>query len=983
MKKLLLKKGSFSALFLLISISLMAQTTHIEGNIVDEGKYPLGGVNILVKGQVIGTVTDVDGNYALDIKTAPPLSIIVSMIGFASQEIEITDANTTGLNIILAEQVIMGQEVVVSASRVEQNIMESPVSIEKMGILDIKNTASDSYFKAIANLKGVDMTTSSINFQVFNARGFNSTGNTRFVQLVDGMDTQAPALNFPVGNLNGPTDLDVESIEFIPGAASALYGPNAFNGILLINSKNPFDYQGVSAMVKMSMNHLGDTDLNTEDPTLNPNNNQFGPGGVQPMREVAIRYAKAFNNKFAFKVNFSYSDATDWYGTSMQDRNEANTPAGLSFNPGADRVHAFGDEVAINLGLLKASGAFNQTASALGLDVSQLPSTVVSRTPYLEQDIVDYGAKNLKYGAGLHYRITDKVEVSYNYSFGGGTSVYTGAQRYSLNNFNIQSHKLEFRGSDFFVRAYATLENSGESYIADLTGVLINDSWRTNNNWFGLYGANYLIATQLQGKSAEEAHVAARLAADGLSPIDGNKRLVPGTQEFNQAFDNATSDVIPSGSKFADNSAMYHVEGQYNFRKEVKFMDLMAGGSYRQFQLISNGTIFPDTPGNPITIAEYGAFVQASKALLNEKVRITGSLRYDKNENFHGQINPRLSAVIKAAPDHNIRMSFQTGFRNPTTQGQHIDLNVVAARLIGGLEFYRDKHDFFNNAYTMESVNAYAEKFATEANGDGAQLGNPEYLSLLVPVSEADIPEVRPEKITSFELGYKAVINNRLMLDIVGYYNLYNDFITQVRIRKSAGIIDIAGVSSDPASPDFWGTHENTEQNIRNAQTLLTPITTEGQENTFQTYTNFDKQVVGAGAAFSADYSLGRGYTIGGNYNWNKLLQGLGGNFMNDFNTPEHKINASFSNRKLTDNLGFTVAYRWQTAFRWESTFGMGEVPAIGTVDAQVSYKLTGLRSVVKVGGSNLLNTRHVLNYGGPTLGAIYYVSVTFDQLLN
>ncbi len=983
MKKQILRKGIFSVLIMLFSFGLMAQTTHIEGNITDAGGEPLGGVNILVKDQVIGTVTDIDGNYSLDVRTAPPLTLIVSMVGFASQELEITETNTTGLNVKLEEQMIMGQEVVVSASRMEQSIMESPVSIEKMGILDIKNTASDSYYKAIANLKGVDMTTSSINFQIFNARGFNSTGNTRFVQLVDGMDTQAPALNFPIGSLNGPSDLDIESIEFIPGAASALYGPNAFNGILLMNSKNPFDYQGLSVTGKISVNHLGNSDLNTEDAIINPGNEAFGPDGVQPMYETSIRYAKAFNNKFAFKVNFTYSGATDWYGTSMQDRNAANIPAGMSFNPGADRLHAYGDEVAINLGLLKASGAFNSTAGALGLDPSLLPSTTVSRTPYLEKDIVDYGAKNIKYGAGLFYRITDKLELSYNYGFGGGTSVYTGAQRYSLKNFNIQSHKVELRGSDFFVRAYATLENSGDSYIADLTGVLINDSWRTNSTWFGLYGVNYLVGLQLQGLSAEEAHASARIAADGLSPIDGNKRLVPGTPEFDAALAEATSGVIPSGSKFADNSALYHAEGQYNFRKEIKFMDLLAGGSYQVYNLKSNGTIFPDSPDNPITIAEYGAFVQASKALMNEKLRLTGSLRFDKNENFDGQINPRLSAVIKAAPDHNIRMSFQTGFRNPTTQGQHIDLNVVSARLIGGLKPYRDKYDIFTNAYTMASVNAFIEKFAVEGNGNGAQLGNPDYLSLLVPVTPADIPEVKPEQITSFELGYKALINNKLMLDIVGYYNIYNDFITQVQLRKAAGIIDINGVSADPTSANFFGINEKTEQNLRNAQTLLTPITTPGQENTFQTYTNFNKQVVGAGAAFSADYSLGRGYSVGANYNWNRLLEGLDENFLNDFNTPEHKINVSFSNRKVTDKVGFNVAYRWQTAFRWESTFGQGDVPAVGTVDAQLSYKLSGMRSVLKIGGSNLLNTRYVLNYGGPTVGAIYYVSLTFDELLN
>lgn len=950
----------------------MAQTgTHIAGKVTDINGEPLAGVNILVKGLVVGTVSDIDGNFAFDVRTAPPLTIIISMVGYESQEIGITDANTTGLDIMMTEQFIMGQEIVVSASRMEQSIMESPVTIEKMGILAVKNTASDSYYKGIGNLKGVDMTTSSINFQIFNSRGFNSTGNTRFVQLIDGMDTQAPALNFPIGSLNGPSDLDVESVEFIPGAASALYGPNAFNGILLINSKNPFDYQGLSATAKLSVNHLGDSDLNSEDPVMNPNNDAFGPGAPQPMYEASIRYAKSFNNKFAMKFNFTYSGATDWYGTSLQDRNAASTPVGLSYNPGADRLHAFGDEVAINLGLLKASSDFVNGAAALGLDPNNLPSITVSRTPYLEKDIVDYGAKNIKVGGGVFYRLTDKVELSYNYSYGGGTSVYTGAQRYSLSNFNIQSHRLELRGDNFFVRGYTTQENSGGSFIAELSGVLINQQWKGDSQWFGEYGIAYLSAIGTPGISQESAHNIARQTAD-------LGRYMPGTQQFEEALDIVKNDTIPTGAKFADHSALYHVEGQYNFKNEISFMDLLVGASYQMYDLRSNGTIFPDSESNPITIKEYGGFVQAAKALANDKLRLTASVRFDKNENFQGQINPRISAVIKAAENHNIRLSFQTGFRNPTTQGQHIDLNVVSARLLGGLKQYRDKYNIFENAYTQASVNAYVEKFATEANGDGTQLGNPEYLSLLVPYSEADVPEVKPEQISSFEVGYKALINDRLMLDIAGYYNIYNDFITQVSMRKANGVIDLTGVDASN-----WTTHPNTPQNIASAQGLLTPNTTVGQENTFQTYTNFDQQVIGAGAVFGADYMLGKGYTVGLNYNWNKLLEGLDENFLNDFNTPEHKANISFSNRKLTDKLGFNVTYRWQNAFRWEASFGRGEVPAIGNLDAQVSYKLSGMRSILKIGGSNILNTRYVLNYGGPTLGAIYYVSLTFDELLN
>ncbi|WP_194777017.1 TonB-dependent receptor [Pararhodonellum marinum] len=931
-------------------------TTNISGNVTDaDTKETLIGVNILVKGKVIGTITDVNGNFNLRVNQDPPLTLVFSMVGFASKEVEISQSQVSNLQVTLAEQTILGQEVVVSASRVEESILQSPVSIEKMDILAIRDTPSDTYYKAIANLKGVDVTSSSINFQIINARGFNSTGNTRFVQLTDGMDTQAPALNFPIGNLNGPSELDVESVEFIPGASSALYGPNAFNGILLVNSKSPFEYQGLSGFYKQGVNHL--------------NGRAGEPQSPQPMFEGSIRYAHAFNNKFAFKVNASYMQAEDWYGTDQTDLNERNQ-GNLPFNPGANRVHVFGDEVANNIGLLRNVGAIQQQANALGLGgyLSSIPDQVVSRTGYDERFLVDYQAKNLKLNTALHYRITDKAELSYTFNYGGGTSVYTGAQRYSLRNFEISQHKLELRGDNFFLRGYTTRENSGESYIADLTGVNINSRWNDNSSWFGEYTLTYMGALAAAGVqpgtmgSVEQqagAHQAARNFAD-------RNRFMPGTPEFENAKREINGEIIPAGSLFNDQSRMYHGEGQYNFKEEIDFMDLQVGASYRLFELRSNGTIFADVEGNDITIAEYGAFVQAGKRVANDKLKFMGSLRYDKNENFAGQINPRISAVYTEG-NNNIRLSYQTGFRMPTTQAQHIDLNVVSARLIGGLPFYRERYDIFNNAFSLASVNAY-----TAAVGAGASPVDPSATSLLQPVTE--LPDLRPEQVQSIEVGYKGLLaNNRLLVDVAYYYNVYNDFITQTAVRRAPG----------PVFP----TPQNGDQlaiNAINAPTLLTPITTPGQENTFQTYTNLvDDQVRAHGAAIGLTYNLPKNYTISGNYNFNRLLTEFEEGFLSEFNTPEHKTNIIFGNRRLTKYLGFNVAYRYQTEFEWQSSFAIGTVPAVHNFDAQVSYKVPSIKSIVKLGGSNIFNNRYILNFGGPSIGAIYYISITFDELLN
>lgn len=953
-------------LFILVfSLQTFAQSpVTVTGKVTDqETGEPLVGVNILQQGTLNGTITNFDGQFTLKVNDQPPFTLIFSSVGYQRKPVEISSiSQADNLKVTLSEAYIMRDEVVVSASRVEESILESPVTIEKMGILDIRQTASDNYYKAIGNLKGVDVSSSSINFQIINARGFNSTGNTRFMQLIDGMDTQAPALNFPIGNLNGPSELDVESVELIPGASSALYGPNAFNGVLLINSKSPFMYQGLSAMAKIGVNHIGNTGA---DPA--------------PMYEGSIRYAKAFNNRVAFKVNFSYSQAEDWHGTNFDDLATQRQPDSFTFNPGADLVHTYGDAAAVPLPLVGFSLESTIRNMGLGDYMGDIPNTVVARTPYEEQYLVDYGAENFKANAALHYRLTDRLEAIYNFNYGYGTSVYTGANRYSLKNFNISQHKLELRGTNFFLRGYTTQERSGDSYIADFSALLINREWALANAgllnpatgetepgvnlsqgdgiWFGTYTLNYLgylagngIAPGAANPQQQmSAHQAARNAADA-------GRYAPGSPEFNRAKERYQGNVIPNGSKFDDATNLYHFEGQYDLASEIDFLDVQVGGSYRLFELNSNGTIFADSAGNDITIAEYGGYVQASKKVLEDKLKLIGSLRYDKNENFEGQFNPRIAAVYTVADDHNFRLSYQTGFRIPTTQAQHINLNVGAFRILGGLPQYAEAYNVYDNAYNMDAVNQFISSVA-DAGTTSAVL-NPTLLQQLETGRVLSLDPVIPEKVRSYEIGYKSLINNKLDIDLVYYYNQYQDFIALTQVRKAAGDISV---------------------NPINALTLLSG----NPDNTFQVYTNMDRQVSSQGAALGLNYGLPKGYTIGGNYNWNKFNDNLGEGFLNDFNTPEHKVNLMFGNRKLLDKLGFNVTWRWQDAFMWESSFAIGKVESFQTVDAQLSYKFDNLKTILKVGGSNIFNNKYTFNYGGPTIAGIYYVSLTFDELLN
>jgi outer membrane cobalamin receptor len=142
------------------------------------------------------------------------------------------------------------QEVVITASRVSESILVSPVSVQKVNRSSIALSPALSFFDALENAQGIHMITPSLGFKVLNARGFSNTTNVRFAQLVDGMDMQSPHIGGAIGNSLGPTDLDIDNIEILPGTASALYGMNTVNGLANFFTRNPFNSEGFPSSKK-------------------------------------------------------------------------------------------------------------------------------------------------------------------------------------------------------------------------------------------------------------------------------------------------------------------------------------------------------------------------------------------------------------------------------------------------------------------------------------------------------------------------------------------------------------------------------------------------------------------------------------------------------------------------------------------------------------------------------------------------------------
>ncbi|MEJ0101098.1 MAG: carboxypeptidase-like regulatory domain-containing protein [Bacteroidota bacterium] len=234
-----------SVIAILYSFTAFAQPITISGTVRNNStKDVVPSVSILVKGSSAGTYTDDKGNFKITVDKLP-VTLIISSVGYENQEINVTNADQS-INVDFIPASSLGQEVIVSANRTPQRILESPVTLERMSPAVLRSLAAPTFYEGIGNLKGVDVHTASLTFRTVTTRGFVASGNNRLNQLIDGMDNQAPGLNFAVGGVVGLTDLDVDNVELLSGASSVLYGSGGMNGTLLINSKNPFKYQGLS-----------------------------------------------------------------------------------------------------------------------------------------------------------------------------------------------------------------------------------------------------------------------------------------------------------------------------------------------------------------------------------------------------------------------------------------------------------------------------------------------------------------------------------------------------------------------------------------------------------------------------------------------------------------------------------------------------------------------------------------------------------------
>jgi outer membrane receptor protein involved in Fe transport len=813
-------------------------------------------------------------------------------------------------------------EVVISASRIKEKYLKSSTSIELLTLKQIQQSPALSYFDAIENMRGVQLITPSLGFRVYNARGFTNTTNVRFVQLVDGIDNQAPHIGSPIASAMTPNDLDIRQVEMVPGVASALYGINSLNGLVNLITLNPFESEGLSIQQKTGVNHI--------------NNGVINP---KLFTETNIRFAKKLSKKWAFKTNFTYQKGYDWIANSTLDLNPiANTSVGLvgNDNVGADYVNSYGNESS-NRRTLTLSGK----------------RYVVARTGYFEEEVTDYSINNLKGDFTVNYRLKPNYEISYILKYAQLDNVYQRTNRFRLDDYRLLQNALVYQNPNTQIKTYLTSEDTGNSYNIRSMAENIDRSFKTDNFWFTDFTNEYNNQSK-QGKTTIDALNIARTFADKGRPQ-------PNTQQFNDLItklgDINNWDI---GAALRVKSYLLHTEGLTDLSNKLspnlqKYgFGLLAGFDYRNYFVIPDGNYFinPKESGKNLTYCKAGGFVQLSKMFFDEKLKFILTLRGDKNQYFNFRFNPRGSMVYSLNEDNHFRISYQNGYRFPSLFEAFSNINSGGVKRVGGLPIM--SKGIFENSYLRKTIDDFTAAVNQDINvnklsQNDAILKNKDLLR------KNDYSYLQPEYVNSFEIGYKGYpLGKRLFVDADFYYNVYRNFMAQIEANIPTGT---------------------------NADSLAFYMYDRNKQARYRLWTNSKTIVRNYGGGISLTYNFYKNFTITSNTSFAKLKNVANNDgFEEAFNTPRWIVNVGINNSTITKNIGFGINYKFQEAFLWQSALATGTVPKIHNVDAQLTYYLRKQGLQLKVAGTNILNRQYVSFIAGPTIGAFYYVTITFNN---
>lgn len=918
-----------TAMLLFSVCAIWAQT--VTGVVLDEKNKPMFGVNVIEKGTTNGTVTDFDGKFSLNL-TNQGSKILFKFVGYRDQEVT---PGSGALSVKMALDEIGLDQVVVSASKRKERLLDAPASVSVINAEKIQNNAAMTPVDNLKNVPGVDVMPTGLVSQNVSVRGFNNIFSTSMLTLVDNRIGAVPSLRVNAFQLMPANNADIEKIEIVRGPGSALYGPNASNGVLHIITKSP---------LAMSGDHNAETTVSMT-------------GGWQSVVNPEFRHAHKVSDKFAYKISGGYMQGQDF---KYYDPREPNFGDPFYFGTVRDGVEFVVD-------------------SARGIQSFDRNFFIRKYNSDARFDFAFNKDMDLTVNVGLAN--TSNLELTGLGAAQGDGWMYSYAQA-------------RFRYKNLFVNSFMNSSNSNNTYIISQ----VSEGDQPPYNFQTLADKSKFYALQVQNSNYIDDKWAFTYGFDGLFTRPNSGGTIYGRYEddsdINQlgVYGQAEYDIT---EKF---KVLAAVRGDYQTPIKEFMFSPRAALVYkvnprhttrltfnRAFDAPSALNLAIDLPQlfipNGITARGLG-----NPTGFNYRYGQNGLAQfrspydaqwYNVNDlSSNTQIFSNIATLISTGVARNI-------FGEEATPGQ---IGFIRDALFRGLE---------DEAATLNSVDRVVKDFITGNEIDLRTVKDLESVkSTVTQTLEIGYKGVIKDKLFVSVDAYYTQINNfvsplspasyRVQLNQQQFAGFIDPFIRQ-NLEEA--------VLNNPGNPVYQALLGNANtligSTIAGTEGLslgtVAPESDLVNSDLILTYINLGKVDI-AGLDLGATYLINDDISISSSFsfvNKDRLpLEGASNGFI-ALNAPRFKTALALDYSNIANTgFGFGVNWRWQDAFPANSALYVGEVKAANLIDLNLNYRPSfSENTIVSANLFNLTNYKFQRFPGTPAIGfyALFKVQHTFN----
>jgi iron complex outermembrane receptor protein len=276
------------AFLLLLPLQAQSQTGILAGTITDaETNSAIPNARAVVSSLKRGAVANAAGEFRIENLPAATYTITISSLGFRShtERVVIADGKTTAVNVRLASDPLETEQVIVTASRKPERILNAPASVSVVDAAQIVARTPLSPVENIRGLPSVDIVSTGLQQNIVVVRGFNSALSGRMLTMVDNRIVNLPSLRSNLFQTISVSNEDIERIEVVAGPASAMYGPNSAGGVMHTLTKSPLEHQGTTVSLA---------------------------GGERSLMLGSFSHSALFTESFGFRLSGQFMRGNDW-----------------------------------------------------------------------------------------------------------------------------------------------------------------------------------------------------------------------------------------------------------------------------------------------------------------------------------------------------------------------------------------------------------------------------------------------------------------------------------------------------------------------------------------------------------------------------------------------------------------------------------------------------------------------------------------------